>query len=211
MIKNYFHGGRVSLKDKIFSFDYQLISLVLLLGIISFFAMYSTEGGNFDYYTQSHIYRFCVFFFISACGSSKGENTELQESYNIAVELKDEKKIMESNKLFHEIIESPYVTDDLKIKSIFMISQIFYDLQNYTLSIEYFKKILDADKLNDLRKKSLFMIGYTYNNHLDMYTDAITYYNQFIAEYKDDELIPSVKFELQQINEILDNIETVKE
>ena len=64
MTKNYFHGGRVSLKDKIFSFDYQLIFLVLLLGIISFFAMYSTEGGNFDYYTQSHIYRFCVFFFI---------------------------------------------------------------------------------------------------------------------------------------------------
>ena len=154
---------------------------------------------------------FCVFFSISACRSSKGENTELQESYNIAVELKDEKKIMESNKLFHEIIESPNVTDDLKIKSIFMISQIFYDLQNYTLSIEYFKKILDADKLNELRKKSLFMIGYTYNNHLDMYTDAITYYNQFIVEYKDDELVPSVKFELQQINEILDNIETLKE
>ena len=55
------------------------------------------------------------------------------------------------------------------------------------------------------------MIGYTYNNHLDMYTDAITYYNQFIVEYKDDELVPSVEFELQQINEVLDNIETVKE
>ena len=118
---------------------------------------------------------------------------------------------MESNKLFHEIIESLDVTDDLKIKSNFMISQIFYDLQNYTLSIEYFKKILGADKSNDLRKKSLFMIGYTYNNHLDMYTDAITYYNQFILEYKDDELVPSVQFELQQINEIIDNIETVKE
>ena len=64
MTKNYFHGGRISLKDKIFSFDYKLIFLVLLLGIISFFAIYSTERGSFGYYTQSHVYRFCSFFLL---------------------------------------------------------------------------------------------------------------------------------------------------
>ena len=64
MIRNYFDRENISVRDKIFSLDYQLIFLVLLLGIISFFAMYSTERGNFDYYTKNHIYRFFTFFII---------------------------------------------------------------------------------------------------------------------------------------------------
>ena len=64
MIRNYFDKSNISFRDKAFSLDYILIFLVLLLGIISFFAMYSTERGNFDYYTKSHVYRFCVFFLI---------------------------------------------------------------------------------------------------------------------------------------------------
>jgi len=64
MLQNYFDKGNLSLRDKIFSLDYFLIFLVLLLGIISFFAMYSTEQGKFGYYTQSHLYRFCIFFLL---------------------------------------------------------------------------------------------------------------------------------------------------
>ena len=64
MIKNYFQRGNVTLREKILSLDFLLIFLILLLGIISFFAMYSTERGNFDYYTKSHVYRFFVFFLI---------------------------------------------------------------------------------------------------------------------------------------------------
>ena len=64
MKNDYYYGGVLNFKDKVLSLDFILIFLILLLGIISFFAMYSTEGGNFDYYTQSHVYRFCVFFSI---------------------------------------------------------------------------------------------------------------------------------------------------
>jgi len=62
MESNYFQQRNLSIKDKILSLDFKLIFLVLLLGIISFFAMYSTERGNFDYYTKNHIYRFFTFF-----------------------------------------------------------------------------------------------------------------------------------------------------
>ena len=44
------------------SLDYILIFSVLFLGIISMFAMYSTDGGEFKYHTNSHILRFFVFF-----------------------------------------------------------------------------------------------------------------------------------------------------
>ena len=62
MIKNYFQKGELDFKEKFFSLDFFLIFLILLLGIISVFAMYSTEQGKFGYYTKSHFYRFCVFF-----------------------------------------------------------------------------------------------------------------------------------------------------
>ena len=64
MEKNYFQQRNLSIKDKILSLDFSLIFLILLLGVISFFAMYSTERGNFDYYTKNHIYRFFTFFTI---------------------------------------------------------------------------------------------------------------------------------------------------
>ena len=52
----------LGIKDKIMSLDYILIFSILLLGIISMFAMLSTDGGEFKYHTNSHILRFFVFF-----------------------------------------------------------------------------------------------------------------------------------------------------
>ena len=51
-----------SLLQKIKSFDYVLVSVIFVIGIISCFAMYSTDGGNFSYHTKSHILRFSIFF-----------------------------------------------------------------------------------------------------------------------------------------------------
>jgi len=61
-MKSYFGKGNQNFTDKLFAFDYTLFFLILLLGIISLFAMYSSERGNFSYHTQSHLYRFGIFF-----------------------------------------------------------------------------------------------------------------------------------------------------
>ncbi len=55
--------SHLSFRDKVFSLDIILIVSILLLGIISCFAMYSTDGGEFAYHTKSHIVRFFIFFF----------------------------------------------------------------------------------------------------------------------------------------------------
>jgi len=52
----------LALKDKILSIDYVLVFSILILGIVSMFAMYSTDGGELKYHTNSHILRFFVFF-----------------------------------------------------------------------------------------------------------------------------------------------------
>ena len=49
-------------RDKILSIDYILVLSIFILGIVSMFAMYSTDGGEFKYHTNSHILRFFVFF-----------------------------------------------------------------------------------------------------------------------------------------------------
>ena len=52
----------LSFGDKLLSIDYVLVISILILGIVSMFAMYSTDGGEFKYHTESHIIRFLVFF-----------------------------------------------------------------------------------------------------------------------------------------------------
>ena len=63
-MKQHFYRSNLRIRDKIFALDFQLIFLILLLGIISLFAMYSTEQGKFGYFTKSHLYRFITFFSI---------------------------------------------------------------------------------------------------------------------------------------------------
>ena len=58
---------RLSSMQKIFSINLNLLIPIILIGIISCFAMYSTDAGVFGYHTKSHILRLCVFlvgFFI---------------------------------------------------------------------------------------------------------------------------------------------------
>tara|TARA_B100000700_G_C15036268_1_gene852984 strand:+ start:957 stop:2081 length:1125 start_codon:yes stop_codon:yes gene_type:complete len=52
----------LSFRDKLLSIDYVLVITILILGIVSMFAMYSTDGGQFKYHTESHIIRFFIFF-----------------------------------------------------------------------------------------------------------------------------------------------------
>ena len=52
----------LGMRDKILSLDFILVMSIFVLGITSIFAMYSTDGGEFKYHTNSHILRFFVFF-----------------------------------------------------------------------------------------------------------------------------------------------------
>ena len=48
--------------QKLRSFDFILLFCVLILGILSSFAMYSTDGGELLYHSKSHMIRFSIFF-----------------------------------------------------------------------------------------------------------------------------------------------------
>ena len=64
-MENYFQSSKnISFKDKLLSIDFILLFLVLFIGLVSIFAMYSSERGNFGYHTQSHLYRFGIFYIV---------------------------------------------------------------------------------------------------------------------------------------------------
>ena len=51
-----------SLFEKLKSVDYFLILIIILIGAISVFAIYSTERGEFSFYTKNHLLSLLVFF-----------------------------------------------------------------------------------------------------------------------------------------------------
>ena len=51
-----------SFRDKVFHLDFVLLFSVLILGVISIFAQYSSAGGLFETHTINHATRFFVFF-----------------------------------------------------------------------------------------------------------------------------------------------------
>ncbi len=53
--------------QKLRSFDYILLLCIILLGIISSFSMYSTDGGELLHHSKSHILRFVIFFILMFC------------------------------------------------------------------------------------------------------------------------------------------------
>ena len=55
-------SDRSTFFQKLRSLDYIMLLSILVLGIVSSFAMYSTDGGELLYHSESHIIRFLVFF-----------------------------------------------------------------------------------------------------------------------------------------------------
>ena len=62
MLRERIQSSNYSFIDKLRSIDYLLILLIIAIGSISVFAIYSTEGGKFSFYTKNHIIRLSVFF-----------------------------------------------------------------------------------------------------------------------------------------------------
>ena len=52
----------LTLFQKIKNYDFILLMSILILGIISIFTMYSTDGGEVLFHTKSHFIKFAIFF-----------------------------------------------------------------------------------------------------------------------------------------------------
>ena len=62
MLQQFHYSNQLTFFQKLRSFDFTLMFCILIIGIISIFAMYSTDGGDALYHTKNHVLRFIIFF-----------------------------------------------------------------------------------------------------------------------------------------------------
>ena len=62
MLNNSSFSNQLTFFQKIRSIDYILLISIFSVGLISCFAMYSTDGGEMLYHTKNHAIRFLIFF-----------------------------------------------------------------------------------------------------------------------------------------------------
>lgn len=107
----------------------------------------------------------------------------------------------------HDIVNSSN-NEDYITKSLFLISEIYLnEFKNYDITIEFLNKILWDYPNSDLAKRSLFTKAYINSNYIQSYTIAQELYNQFLSKYPEDDLVPSVKYELDELNKHSDTIQ----
>ena len=107
----------------------------------------------------------------------------------------------------HSIVESSK-SDEYITKSLFLISEIYLnEFKNYDITIEFLNEIIWNYPTSELAKRSLFTKAYINSNYIQSYTIAKELYNQFLEKYPNDDLIPSVKYELEELDKHSETIQ----
>ena len=107
----------------------------------------------------------------------------------------------------HSIVESSK-SDEYITKSLFLISEIYLnEFKNYDITIEFLNEIIWNYPTSELAKRSLFTKAYINSNYIQSYTIAKELYNQFLEKYPNDDLIPSVKYELEELEKHSETIQ----
>ena len=96
MFQRYSYSDQITFFQKIRSFDYVLMICVLAVGIISIFAMYSTDGGEIKYHTKHFNHNWKVTLVDTGLNTLKGGRIKKLESYLLLVLLLLEKYLLQN-------------------------------------------------------------------------------------------------------------------
>ena len=178
---------------------------IFLLTLSIFSAVHST---SFDY-KHKHSW-------------DKAYRLDLDSLYAISQNLLKNDEVFKSIKHLNDIIDN---TNDknLKLNCYYDLAQIYLSRSNdYEKSIRYFNLILNhkfnfgsnknskLKKHDDLNEKSLFMIGYIYHNHTGNLSLAKKFYEKFLDYHPNSDLISSVQYEIDVINNMINEYENKK-
>ena len=180
MVKAYWKGS-----------NWWLFTLKIPYDAVNANVKFSASNSSFDKNSENF-----TFMIDTKKLSNEGVLTEIKE---LIINKNYEEAMLELN----SIINSSDSDDVLKSECIYIISEVFLnDFNEYELASEYLEDIVNNYSTTEIAKKALFSLAYLYANNLHYYTDAINLYKQFKARYPADDLIPSIDYELN----VLENI-----
>ena len=135
------------------------------------------------------------------------KNNNLNEMWDKAEVYYQNKNFDDSVIILNKIINMENTSEDLKVKSLFLISEIYLnEYKEYDISLSFLDQILNFHQGHNLHKRALFTKAYINANYLDSYTDAIILYNLFLESYPNDEMVSSVNYELEELNKFQEQI-----
>jgi len=138
----------------------------------------------------------CVIFAF-ACGQKQTE----EELLKSAETFEKAGKYEQSVEALEAVVEN-YPDSQNADKALHRSAFIYYNnMHDFQKSIELQKKLIQAYPNSTYIPQARFMIGFIYANDLKEYAKAKEAYTEFLEKHPDDELVESVKWELQHLGE----------
>ena len=147
-------------------------------------------------------------FLLGSCGEyhkvlNKGKNTE---KYQLAVDMYDKKDYKKAIALFEKIM-GPYANKPQMERIQYMISDCYFQTENYTMASYYFSKFIvnypESSKVQEaayLSAKSYFLAAPKYSRDQEDTYKALTAYQNFIDKYPQSELIEEANKDYAELN-----------
>lgn len=138
---------------------------------------------------------YLLFLIILSCNNNKD-----LKNWETAQKLYNNKDL--DNCLIHlDSIISISTNAEYITKSLFLISEIYLnEYKEYDIAINFLDRILWDYPKSTLSNRALFTKAYINSNYIQSYTVAKELYNQFLDKYPNDDLAPSVKYELEELD-----------
>lgn len=138
---------------------------------------------------------------------NKGKNSE---KYKLAVEMYDKGEYKKCIPLFEKLV-GPYANKPQMERIQYMISDCYYQNENYAMSAYYFGKFItnypESSKVEEaayLNAKSHFLAAPVYTRDQEDTYEALTSYQNFIDKYPNSELIEEANADYDILNKRLE-------
>lgn len=151
---------------------------------------------------------FMLTIMLGSCGEyhqvlNKGKNTE---KYQLAVDMYEEKDYKKAIALFEKIM-GPYANKPQMERIQYMISDCYFQTENYTMASYYFSKFItnypESSKVQDaayFSAKSYYLAAPKYSRDQEDTYKALTAYQNFIDKYPQSELIEEANKDYAELN-----------
>jgi len=149
---------------------------------------------------------FLILLFVISCGQKKTK----EQLYAEAKRYERNEQFEEAIKTFEELVKG--YPEAANVDSVlFWIGQIYSNsLTDFNSSVKTHARLIEQCPESRLAAQSLFMIGYHYANNIGNLDSAKVYYQEFIDKYPDNELVNSVKWELEHLGQDINEIDFLK-
>ena len=84
------------------------------------------------------------------------------------------------------------------------------DFRDFSRAIKEYRKVIKNYRGSTQEPHALFMIGWIYSNIKNDYKNAEIEYKSFLNQFPDNELAPTVEFELDYLRKTIDEIPALK-